>query len=104
MVTIREAAALCGCSRQRIAKLVKAGRFAGAVLTSTPVGSYWLVPEAEAAAFAAAAPARRAGGRPRKSEIVRLCPHCQAPATRADEQAGKCPGCGGLLLWPASKG
>jgi hypothetical protein len=32
------------------------------------------------------------------SDSMRLCPDCQAPVTRGDERAGRCPGCGRVLL------
>ena len=32
------------------------------------------------------------------SEVVRLCPFCCEPVTRGDEQKGRCPSCGAVLL------
>ena len=50
-MTVTKLARLGGVSSARVRLLCKQGRFPGAVLVDSPIGEYWLIPEAAAEAW-----------------------------------------------------
>lgn len=62
MMTVKEAASQLGSSEQTIRTWLKRGRFPGAKLEETPLGSYWLIPQSAVDNFTP-----RKAGRPPKS-------------------------------------
>jgi excisionase family DNA binding protein len=62
MLTVKEAAARLGAAEISIRVWAKDGRFPGARKESTPMGEYWLIPEAALEGFEMGSP-----GRPPKS-------------------------------------
>jgi hypothetical protein len=51
MLTIKEAAAKVGAAEISVRIWAKAGRFPGARLETTPMGSYWVIPESALEGF-----------------------------------------------------
>lgn len=51
MLTVREAAEKLGAAASSVRLWVRTGRFPGAKLEETPVGSYWLIPETDLEGF-----------------------------------------------------
>jgi len=63
MLTVKEAARKVGAADRTVRQWLQAGRLKGAVLTSAPSGSYWLIPESALDGIQA-----RPRGRPPKSQ------------------------------------
>jgi excisionase family DNA binding protein len=61
-LTVKEVANHLGVTDQTIRTWLKRGRFPGARLEETPLGSYWLIPQAALNGFS-----RRDAGRPAKA-------------------------------------
>jgi len=62
MLTAREVAARLGAGESSIRVWAREGRFPGAALVKSPVGSYWLIPDTALAGFV-----KRERGRPPKA-------------------------------------
>jgi excisionase family DNA binding protein len=63
MLTVREAAEKLGAAESSVRLWVRTGRFPGAKLEETPVGSYWLIPDTDLEGFSMGK-----AGRPPKAE------------------------------------
>jgi excisionase family DNA binding protein len=63
MLTVRQAAERLGVRESSIRIWAAQGRFEGAKHEETPMGSYWLIPEAQVDGFE-----KRGRGRPPKSQ------------------------------------
>ena len=63
MLTVKEVASRLGQTGQTIRTWLKKGRFPGARLEETPLGSYWLIPLAAVEGFTL-----KKAGRPPKSK------------------------------------
>jgi excisionase family DNA binding protein len=63
MLTVREAAQRIGAAESSVRLWVRRGRFPGAKLEESPVGSYWLIPDTDLENFEMGSP-----GRPPKSK------------------------------------
>ena len=94
MLTVRQVAELGGVSGQRVRRLLSLGRFPGAFM----FGVSWAIPESAARAWVDDERRRRFGVGVKRAEVVRLCDSCKRPVTHRDELAGRCPGCGAVLL------
>jgi excisionase family DNA binding protein len=66
MMNVRETASALGRSEQTIRTWLKRGRFPGAKLEQTPIGSYWLIPRSAVDGFSL-----RKAGRPPKAKAQR---------------------------------
>jgi excisionase family DNA binding protein len=64
MLTVREVASEMGRTEQTIRTWLKKGRFPGAHLEETPLGSYWLIPDTAVKEFEL----KKAGRPPKKKE------------------------------------
>ena len=64
MLTASEAAARLGAAESSVRLWARTGRFQGASRVETPVGSYWMIPEAALAAFEM----RKPGPKPKTSK------------------------------------
>lgn len=51
MLTVREAAERIGAAESSVRLWVRSGRFPGAKLEETPVGSYWMIPDTDLEGF-----------------------------------------------------
>ena len=64
MVTAKEAAQIIGAAESSVRLWARTGRFPNARLEQSPVGSYWLIPEADLQGFEMEKP----GPKPRKKK------------------------------------
>lgn len=69
LLTVTEAARLLGAGESSVRKWAKEGKFQGAKLIDSPIGSYWMIPEAALKSFVVRKP-----GRPRKGADAKTAP------------------------------
>ena len=75
MLTVRETAGRIGAAESSVRLWVRQGKFAGARLEETPVGSYWMIPETALSSFEMGK-----AGRPQKPESELKYPRKQKPS------------------------
>jgi len=69
MLTVKEAASQIGAAESSVRLWVRQGKFPGAKLEKTPVGTYWLIPNSALDSFEMGSP-----GRPPKPKKERKSP------------------------------